>query len=124
MEGRLRFFAKVLAMAVATMALVLALAARHGPTPPPAGQAFDDAWRDTVRVISLRKPELEVAMASTAPKPVVTEKIIIAPDPTPAPEPDRPHAVVAQEMPREQDVCERHHMRKVITHGGRSWRCR
>jgi hypothetical protein len=24
----------------------------------------------------------------------------------------------------EIDICARHHLRKVVTHGGRSWRCR
>ena len=41
------------------------------------------------------------------------------PSETPAP-PAKPVKVAAVE----KDVCARHHLRKVVTHGGRSWRCR
>jgi hypothetical protein len=41
--------------------------------------------------------------------------------PLPAPRPEIKAARVAD---RAKDLCERHGLRKVITNGGRSWRCR
>lgn len=38
---------------------------------------------------------------------------------------EKPHGrTMTAEREVEHDVCARHHMHKVITHGGRSWRCR
>jgi hypothetical protein len=38
--------------------------------------------------------------------------------------PTKPIKVVEKEEPEERNVCTRHHMRKVMIRGGRSWRCR
>ena len=79
---------------------------------------FDRRW-DTmpavaeIRTIPLERPE---------PPPLPVRPEI-------EPEPDRPrhHHHVEQREQREEhptNVCERHHMHKEYTRGGRSWRCR
>ena len=89
-------------------------------TAPPVQTNVVAKTADPIRVIETVRPE---------PKPVLTERII----------PDAPVKVVPpvkmvspieqDEQPvarqrSEQNVCTRHGMKKVITRGGRSWRCR
>lgn len=79
--------------------------------------------QDRIRQIDISRPV-------TDPIPVVTEHI--APDvPAKVPpvvltsdEEDRPAAHHRRYAESESNVCTRHHMKKVVTHGGRSWRCR
>ena len=53
--------------------------------------------------------------------PVTIEKITV-PMPRPAPSPE---AQLAQMVPVvAADICKRHGKRRVVTNGGRSWRCR
>ena len=83
--------------------------------PPPA----DLQKTDTKPLIPVRQIEL----TRTAPAP--------APDPKPpvtadAPAKMPPVLIVQEEGRRERydDICSRHHLQKVYTRGGRSWRCR
>ena len=83
--------------------------------PPPA----DLQKTDTRPLIPVRQIEL----TRTAPAP--------APDPKPpvtadAPAKMPPVLIVQEEGRRERydDICSRHHLQKVYTRGGRSWRCR
>lgn len=105
--------------------------------PTPEAQ-FDSAWADNFQTAvaqkqdrgPVRKIELD-RVATNEPTPVVTERI--SPDvPAKVPpvvltsdEEDRPAARHRRRYAEsESNVCTRHHMRKVVTHGGRSWRCR
>lgn len=56
------------------------------------------------------------------PKPIERMPAPVAEEPAPEPEPDAP----ARRRYRSSggDICVRHGMHKVVTHGGRSWRCR
>jgi hypothetical protein len=69
------------------------------------------------------KIEQPVPVATSDPVPVKTESIVLA-------RPDQPVEVkpVARKKTTKRevrhDVCTRHHMHKVVTRGGRSWRCR
>ena len=56
---------------------------------------------------------------------VATERVVVTPAPQ-AVETTEPGAVRDDTVPghRRLDICERHHLVKVITRGGRSWRCR
>jgi hypothetical protein len=82
--------------------------------------------QDRVREIQIARP----VVASTEPVPVKTERIVLDP-----PESKVPPVLVVDDEPTpvkrtrarvadRGDVCTRHHMRKVITRGGKSWRCR
>jgi len=111
----------------ALFALMIALAARTDVPQTVAttvsvgqGDQFNDAWNESTGPVLLKAASL----ASTEPKPVKTVAV------TPDIEPD---VVVIKEekittKPKqhhvERDVCQRHGMHKVITRGGRSWRCR
>jgi len=89
------------------------------------GRQFADAWNDT-EILPLKKADRFVSV-STEPIPVVVERI--APD---APASAPPVILVADDKPvtsghgrlrMESNICTRHRMRKVITRGGRSWKC-
>jgi hypothetical protein len=72
---------------------------------------------DSKPLIPVRQIELTRTAAAPDPKPPVTAG---APAKTP------PVLVVQEDGRRERydDVCSRHHLQKVYTPGGRSWRCR
>jgi len=107
--------------------LLMVFAIQRMPVPVDAkaeGRQFTDAWNNT-EIPPLKKADRFVSV-STEPIPVVVERI--APDaPASAPpvllvqDTDKPLA--ARHGRLRMDVCARHHMRKVITRGGKSWRC-
>jgi hypothetical protein len=100
---------------------------------------FDAAWADNFQTAVAKKQDrirqIEITRVSTEPVPVTTERV--RPDPAPAvpalvalpqdaegengPEPkySKRHRVASAES----NVCTRHHLRKIVTRGGRSWRC-
>jgi len=127
---------KITAAASAMAALLMVFAIQRLPSaerievPPPVipevtSSSVGKTHREPVRVIET------VHVASTEPVPVKTETI--RPEPTPSvvppvimppeeetPPPKRRLRVAS----RGGDVCTRHGKRKVITRGGKSWRCR
>lgn len=89
-------------------------------------QTVNAKKQDRVRVIDL-------SYASTEPKSVAVERVV---PPADAPA-SMPPVVMTQEdneltvarrrrrnAEGDDNVCTRHHLHKVYTHGGRSWRCR
>jgi hypothetical protein len=74
----------------------------------------------------LLKKSDRLALADANAAPIRSERVV------PSPSPAKPLIMVQtadDERPvsprhRRLDVCERHGMRRVVTHGGRSWRCR
>jgi hypothetical protein len=70
---------------------------------------FTGRW-DPVGALLANKPSGRAVTTQNAPA------ASAAPLPTPRP--------VAKVVDRARDLCERHGLRKVITSGGRSWRCR
>jgi hypothetical protein len=85
--------------------------------PVEASYTMPKADRLAIRMIPLEKPE-------PAPLPTVRPE---GQEPAGEPEPKTRHRHVAERERREDrpsNVCERHHLRKVVTNGGRSWRCR
>lgn len=119
---------KILAGIVAIFTLLMVFAIQRIPVPVEAkaeGRQFADAWNDT-EILPLKKADRFVSV-STEPIPVVVERI--APD---APASAPPVILVADDKPvtsghgrlrMESNICTRHRMRKVITRGGRSWKC-
>jgi hypothetical protein len=107
---------------------------------------FDAAWADNFQTAVLKKQDrvrtIEIdraQIASNEPVPVKTETV--RPDPSPAvpklvalpddaldetgTEPKYSKRTRRMRVAHaESNVCTRHHMRKVVTRGGRSWRCR
>lgn len=78
----------------------------------------------TMRVIRESSPIKEPTRKTDKEQPSVFVRTIpITPTPVPSP-PVILKADDAVTKPKEPNVCERHGMRKVETHGGRSWRCR
>ena len=134
---------KVAMVAVAVVSIILIYGASRAitATPPPRHalkQRLDDAAADTkaVRKVDMAKPQMA---ASLEPVRVKTERILPAPPPAP---PSPPVEVVPEEMPTpvpqpptrkryaaavvapvERNICTRHNLRKVVTRGGKSWRC-
>lgn len=124
-------------------ALLMMFAIQRTPAPAAAEheEMFDAVWIDVMRPLALKNADLEhtTYSLSSESKPVVTERIIPpAPDGAPA---SMPPVVMMQDedeppAPRlrrqrasngsakiNNNVCTRHHMRKVAIRGG-SWRCR
>jgi hypothetical protein len=80
------------------------------------------------RVEALPKTDRDAVVVKTTavlPEPVMVEAARIRPD---APAKAPPIVLVEEERPaarrRHHDACARHGLRKVETHGGKSWRCR
>jgi hypothetical protein len=117
---------------------VLTYAAMHRPSPaetkPVAHDRFDVAWSDVMQTTGgsvLRKADQE-RVATSEPVPVQTERIV---PPTKIPpvvlvEEERTEDSPRRSRSRKQrhaavrDVCTRHGMHKVVTRGGKSWRCK
>jgi len=79
------------------------------PIYPNEVHSFEERW-EPVRELIRQQAARQVLQQQNAPA------ASAAPLPTP-----RPAAKVAD---RTKGLCERHGLRKVITNGGRSWRCR
>jgi hypothetical protein len=128
---------KLAAASVAMFTLLMVFAIQRIPVPAEpivvaavaAEQRFDAAWQDTVAVIPPTKKADRLQIASTEPK--VTERVPPAPSaPVSMPpvilvqDEDKPPASRHRRQRAESDVCAKHHLHKVATRGGRSWRCR
>jgi hypothetical protein len=135
------------AVAVATLFLTFAIQRIPGaerievPKPTIQEAQTNAAWADNFQQAVAKKQDrvrqIEINRVSTEPVPITTERV--RPDPAPSvpalvalpqdaegengPEPKyaRRHHRSAS---AESNVCTRHHMRKVETRGGRSWRCK
>jgi hypothetical protein len=100
---------------------------------------FDAAWADTFQTAVAKKQDRvrQIELVSTTdPKPVPTQRIM--PDaPATAPpvvlvqeEEEQPavkrrsHRIRTASADTESNVCTRHKMHKVVTRGGKSWRCK
>jgi hypothetical protein len=101
-----------------------AIAAARAEQPPPA----DLQKTDIKPLIPVRQIELTRTAPAPDPKPPVTADTSAKMPPVTADVPAKmpPVLIVQEEGRREQydDICSRHHLQKVYTRGGRSWRCR
>lgn len=92
--------------------------------PPPA----DLQKTDIKPLIPVRQIELTRTAPAPDPKPPVTTDAPARMPPVTADAPAKmpPVLIVQEEGRRERydDICSRHHLQKVYTRGGRSWRCR
>ena len=91
--------------------------------PPPA----DLQKTDTKPLIPVRQIELTRTAPAPDPKPPVTADAPARLPPVTANAPAKPPVLIVQEEGRRErydDICSRHHLQKVYTRGGRSWRCR
>lgn len=92
--------------------------------PPPA----DLQKTDRKPLIPVRQIELTRTALAPDPKPPVTTDAPARMPPVTADAPAKmPPVLIAQEEGRRErydDICSRHHLQKVYTRGGRSWRCR
>ena len=84
--------------------------------------AFDDRWR--VPAAPQTEPQAATPQADAADQRPVQRRS--DPDPEPEPEPRKVRHVHHHHHHAESrgNVCTRHGMHKVITRGGKSWRCR
>jgi len=90
---------------------------------------FDDSWNDIMNPLKFAALKAEIekpVVIEPKPRTVTTERVILA---VPAVLPDEEVSAppVRQRVKRVQqrgDVCTRHRMHKVVTRGGKSWRCR
>ena len=91
--------------------------------PPPA-----DLQKTNIKpLIPVRQIELTRTAPAPDPKPPVTADAPARMPPVTADAPARPPVLIVQEEGRRErydDTCSRHHLQKVYTRGGRSWRCR
>jgi hypothetical protein len=92
---------------------------------------FTRSWNDVMSVASasaLKKADRE-RVAAADPKPVATERITTPDAPVTVPpaiavQEDKPARRSRRYATVETNVCTRHHLRRVTTRGGRSWRCK
>jgi hypothetical protein len=122
--------------------MVFAIQRLPGETVEPAAipsERFDAAWADAFQTAVVAKKQDKVRqiemVATTDPKPVLTERVM--PD-VPAAVPPvvvqedeeqpavkrRHHRIRTASADTGSNVCTRHNMRKVVTRGGKSWRCK
>jgi hypothetical protein len=96
---------------------------RVDPADPVMEAQFDRAWSDVMVPMALKKADMERVRTIPLAKPVTTERVV----------PDQPVEEATEDTPaprhrrRQKDghnVCTRHGMKKVVTRGGKSWRCR
>ena len=120
--------------------LAAMLSGMREPTPAPAAVAaavakpvFAERFDVPVAPPLLKKAdrlkiEEPLPVAASEPVPVKTETIGTArPDQQidiKKSEPKKKQRPTRMASAEHHDVCRRHHMHKVTTHGGRSWRCR
>ena len=122
--------------------LLMVFALQRGKPEPAHAEAeavFDAAWADSFQNAVLKKTDLKktdrLPLASiTAPEPTPKHPDIVEEPPAGMPpvvvvqdEPTvlrRKHSPASTRHTPASDVCSRHHMHRVETHGGRSWRCR
>jgi hypothetical protein len=112
---------------IATLSAIVAIQHIPAPAAPIAVAATPDAaWSESFQTaVEKRQDRIrQIEIARPEPVPVVTERIV--PDSPALP----PIITTGEEAPKRKqrhaavDVCTRHHMRKVVTRGGRSWKCR
>jgi hypothetical protein len=96
----------------------------------PVASKFDARWDDATDVTAdsfpLLKKQDRLAAADPGPVPVRTERVVLV---QPQDKVEEKKAKPKKTEPTkvataEHDVCTRHHLRTVMTHGGRSWRCK
>jgi hypothetical protein len=83
---------------------------------------FDDRWDKMPTVAEIRVIPLDARPAPPPPPLPVVRAERPSPEHEPDLEPKRRHRHEREH--RHGDICERHGLHKVITRGGRSWRCR
>jgi hypothetical protein len=135
---------KILFAFAAMLSLLMVFAIQRIPSPEPIVVPTPSIPAADAQTTVVKKTEARVidmsraAMASTDPVPVVTERV--RPDPAPSvpalvalptdaegengPEPKYKRRTRERYASTERNICTRHGLRKVITRGGRSWRCR
>jgi hypothetical protein len=66
-----------------------------------------------------------IDLSNESPYSIVVKPEKIIPTPTPTPTREK-HADAAEvwEVRRKSDICTQHHKHKVVTQGGKSWRCK
>jgi len=114
----------------AVPAVLFALTATKAkPKPPPPtyieqitqGDSFVERFgQDGPAVIRVRTIPIVRTPTPSVPAPENPPSTIPVAEPTP---PVRQREAVVR-VSRKGDICQRHNMRKVITRGGKSWRCR
>jgi len=129
--------------AILSLMMVFAIQRLPGETVEPAAipsERFDAAWADAFQTAVVAKKQDKVRqiemVAATDPKPVLTERVV--PEPNTASGPITAQMPATEETARNRDstpsikhrstaesnVCTRHKMHKVVTRGGKSWRCK
>jgi hypothetical protein len=84
----------------------------------PLKAKFGERWESVAELAPLKKQDRLVQPADE-PRPVITERVLVAPPEDVKTEPRPPIKPIG-----EHNICARHGMHKVTTRGGKSWRCR
>lgn len=123
---------KIMLGGAAIFSLLFTFAVHRIPMPerievPRPDDRFQEAWNDVMSVAkaeTLKKADRDRVIEYSEPKVIVAERI--APDAPAAvsPVPIAAKPAVKHRRHIHRDVCTRHGKRKVMTRGGRSWRCR
>lgn len=134
--------AKALCGGAAIFSLMAVFAIQRLPGEPAAPTVeedrFDAAWADAFQTAVAKKQDRirQIEMVSTDdPKPVRTERVMpdvpaamppvmVQEEELPAAKPHRHHRIRTASADTGSNVCTRHKMHKVVTRGGKSWRCK
>lgn len=92
----------------------------------PVAAKFEARWEDVSDEPPLLKKQDRLVVREQEPVPKHPDIVVVPPVKMPVvvalPNEDKP--VSRRRVHRERNVCTKHNMRKVMTRGGRSWRCR
>jgi hypothetical protein len=119
-------------VAAAALALLVTLAVPRAPAEVPISDK-DSIRLDRIKIGKNDSLRVVTAMPGPSPSPMLVWPPVESAKPSslpPSVSPPLPSvrlpppATLVQEADERSDICTRHGLRKVITQGGRSWRCR
>jgi hypothetical protein len=108
---------------------------------PVAARPFAARWSEAAvpaAIAAPAEPTIKMVRTISITKPVEPDPVVAPPSPPPPLPQPRPTATTDDDSEPEPpvrtrrtrtrmaalDICQRHNMRRVVTNGGRSWRCR
>jgi hypothetical protein len=126
-----RYHFKIALGGAATLALAITFAIGRSPAPPVAAAVatpvpFDETWNEAAGQAALQSASLLPHFVKTETIKVESDDVNVTPPPEDEPKKKKLTSLRHRDKVAsvERNICTRHGKRKVMTHGGKSWRCR